>query len=197
MAIGGALLVALVAAYVIFLRPDKETRLRYDYVFGAESQVERGNYDEALENYEQALALAPDDPEINLMVGVMYEALQRPAEAASYYEVAEALYETRALFLSMRSQKYILLQWYDKGEADARAAIASDGGLPLAHCALGSAFEGQGRIREAIAAMQKCADLARERGQDQLYVIAATRLATLLQMPVLDTPTPKVQDEGK
>jgi tetratricopeptide (TPR) repeat protein len=176
-------LAVLVTAYMLFLRPDEATRMRYEHVFDAEASLQEADYAAALESYQQAYQIAPDDPEVNLMIGIMYEALDRPAEAADQYAMTEALYETPALFLAMRSQKYSLLGWYDQAEADGLKAIEADDQLPIAYCALASAYEGTIQVREAIDALQTCADLARAQGQDQLYVIAASRLATMLQMP--------------
>ncbi len=117
------------------------------------------------------------------MMGLMYEALQRTEEAESQYAKAEALYESRALFLTARAQQYNILGWYDKSELDAQAAIELDDSLALAYCTLGGAYEGRSELAEAISVFQTCADLAREQNQDELYVIASTRLAYLLQMP--------------
>jgi hypothetical protein len=181
--IGALILAVLVGAYVLFLQPDEATRLRYEYIFDAESALEEKDYAAALEGYQKAYDIAPDDPEINLMLGIMYEALERPDDAATQYAKTETLYETQALFLAMRSQKYGFLEWYEKAEADALSAIKLDEELPIAYCALANAYEGTGQVNDAILALQACADLAREQGQDQLYVIAASRLATLLQVP--------------
>ncbi len=179
--IGGVLLALMAIVYLLFFRPDEVTRMRYDYVMQAEVALRQSDYATALEYYQKALRLAPDDPELCLMVGVMNEALGNPGEAEKHYARAESLYGGRAFFLAMRSQKYAILGWYDKCEADARAAVEADGNLPLAYCALGTAYEGQDRIPEAIRALQKCAELAHEQGQDELYVVANSRLAILLQ----------------
>ncbi len=179
--IGVAVVALIVAVYMLFLRPDKATRMRYDYVMRAESAVHQGDYSSALEYYRKALQIAPDDPELNLMAGVMEEALGNRAEADKQYAMSESLYNDKAMFLAIRSQKYALLGWYDKGEADAKAAIEANDKLPLAYCALGTAYEGQDKVAEAIGALKKCADLAHEQGEDELYVLASSRLAILLQ----------------
>jgi hypothetical protein len=180
----GAIVVAILAAlYIRFLRPDEATRQRLEYVFSAESAIQRGEYDAALEAYQNAIEVAPDDAEATLMVGVMYEALGGPEEAEEQYAKAEAIYGSRALLLAARAQQYNLLGWYDQAAADSLAAIELDDSLAHPHCTLGSAYEGQEKNSEAIVAFQTCADIAREGGQDELYVIAITRMATLMQMP--------------
>ena len=181
---GTVLLAVLVVLYMAFLRPDEATRLRYQYTMDAEFRVEEGDYLAALENYQRAREIAPDDAEVSLMVGVMYEALERSEDAAAQYEQAAKLYETRAAFLATRSLKYAFIGWYDKGEADAQEATELDDQHPMGYYALGNAYEMQGRGVEAIRAFQVCADLARDQEQDQLYVIATMRLATLLEAPL-------------
>jgi tetratricopeptide (TPR) repeat protein len=180
-AMGAALLALLVAAYMLFPRPDEVTRIRLDYTSRADTSVEAGDYADALACYQQALELAPDDPEINLMVGVMFEALDRPQDAETQYAEAARLYGATADLSSARSQKYTLLGWYDQAEADAQAAIALDDQLAMGYLALGSAYEAQGRDYEAMGALERAAELATIQEQDDLYVIVKMRLGMLMQ----------------
>ncbi|MBL7199526.1 MAG: tetratricopeptide repeat protein [Anaerolineae bacterium] len=188
-ATGAAVLFAVLAVlYVRYLRPPEAVRLRHDFVYAAEAQLQKGDYVAALDSFQRALELAPEDPELSLMIGILYELLERPREAAESFARAEASYGDRALALSMRSQRYALLGQFDKSEADALEAVALDEQLALAYWSLGSAYEGQARTLEAIAAFRQCADKARQQEQNELYVIASTRLATLMQMPPRAVP---------
>ncbi len=173
---------AAISIYALFFRPDSTTRRRYHYLYAAEADAQNGDYASALENYRRAGALAAnDDAEINLMIAVMYDALERHAEAETQYARAIQLYETPALFMSVRSQKYSALGWYGRAVQDALEATRLDAQLALGYCALGSAYAGQQEYRPAIDALNTCADLAYEQGQDELYVVAKSRLAMLLQ----------------
>jgi tetratricopeptide (TPR) repeat protein len=178
-----AVIAILAVLYVLFLRPDKTTRQRYDYQFGAEAQMQQGNYDQALVLYHQALELAPEDAELNLAAGILYEALQQPENAAKQYAKAESLYETRAAFITARAQQYLRLGWYEQAAREAQAATKLDDRYALAQCTLGSAYQLLGENNNAIAALWVCADLASEQGQDELYVHAKTLLANLMQQP--------------
>jgi len=178
-----ALLVVLIAAYLAFLRPDEATRLHYSYTTDGELQVEAGDYQAALESYKAAAEALPSDPETHLMIGLLYEALEQPQEADAAYGKAEELYESRTAFLAMRSIRYSAVGWFEQGEEDAMKAVELDAEFALAYFALANSYEGRGQIPQAIAALQKCADLASSQGQDELYVIATTRLATLIQGP--------------
>jgi hypothetical protein len=176
-------LAILAVLYVRFLRPDEVTRQRIAFTFDGEAAAQRGEFDAALEAYSRALELAPDDAEIQMMVGVMHEALGQIDQARAAYTQAEALYDSRVAFLAMRAQRYSALGWFEQAEADALEAIELDDEYAISFCSLGSAYEGQERIAEAIAAFRACADLAREQEQNELYVIATTRLAYLMQRP--------------
>jgi tetratricopeptide (TPR) repeat protein len=185
----GAVLAVLAVLYVIFLRPDESTRLRYDYVARAENSISQGDFEQALASYEQAREVAPDDPMVNMMIGMMHEALGDFEAAEDHYARAEMLFEQREVFLAGKSQQYYLIGWLEESEAAALQAIELDEEYAIAYCSLGSAYEGQGRVAEALEAVQTCSDLAREQGLDQLYVIATSRLAMLMQMPSGPLPT--------
>lgn len=181
--IAGAAIALLATVYVLFLRPDEATRQRYDYQYGAESQVQQGNYGQALDLYLKAIELAPEDAELYLAAGVLYEALQQPENAEKQYAEAESRYETRAAFMTARAQQYMHLGWYEQAAEQAQAATELDDQYALAQCTLGSAYQGLGQNNDAIAALWVCADLASEQEQDELYVHAKTLLATLMQQP--------------
>jgi tetratricopeptide (TPR) repeat protein len=181
--VGTAVVAVLVIVYILFLRPDKATRLRFDYEFGADAQRQQGNYEQALELYQKALELVPDDAELILTIGTLYEALEQPERAAEHYAEAAQRYETPAAFRTARAQQFMRLGWYEQSIQEAQAAIELDAHYALAHCTLGSAYQWQGENSAAIAALWECSDLANEQGQDELYVHAKTLLATLMQQP--------------
>jgi hypothetical protein len=178
------ILAILIPLYIRFLRPDEATRQRIEFEFSGDASIQSGDYEAALQAYESALEIAPDDPDINMMVGVLYEATGQPEKAATPYQRAEELYGSRVTLLAMRAQQYSSLGWYDRAETDAVEAIELDDQFALAYCSLGSSLEGQDMIAQGVAAYQACADLAREQEQNELYVIATTRMAYLMQRPV-------------
>jgi tetratricopeptide (TPR) repeat protein len=178
-----AVVAVLITLYVAFLRPDRTTRQLYDYELTGESQLQQGNYAQALASYQKALKLAPEDAESLLATGVLYEALDQPDRAKAQYAKAEAKYDTRASFLTARAQQYIYLGWYEQAGEQAQAAIELDDRYALAYCTLGSAYQELEAQQEAIEAFWTCSDLAMEQGQDTLYVRARMILSNLLQQP--------------
>ncbi|MBN1582224.1 MAG: hypothetical protein JXA89_16080 [Anaerolineae bacterium] len=176
-------LAAAAVIYMAFLRPDATTRKKVALILVAEADLQNKDYVSALASYQQAQILAPDDAEINLMIGIMYQALNRPRDAKNQFAETAKLYENEPTFVSVRSQKYSSLGWYNKALSDALRAIALDQRFASGYCALATAYEGQGHYANAISALQVCADLAFEQGQDELYVVAKTHLGYLLQTP--------------
>ena len=61
---GAVVLAILIPLYVRFLRPDEATRQRLEYTFDGESSLQAGEYAAALQAYQKAQQVAPDDPEI-------------------------------------------------------------------------------------------------------------------------------------
>jgi tetratricopeptide (TPR) repeat protein len=173
----------LAAVYLLFLQPDEVTRRRIALVSQAEGLVEEGAYAEAMALYEQAEAVAPEDPDLPLAVAVLHEALGEPADADEAYGRARVLYGDEAVYWAYRSGRYLSLGWWAEGASAAQQAIALDPDLALAYCHLAGAYEAQGQIDEATAAVRRCRDLAQQHNQDELYVLATSRLARLLQMP--------------
>ena len=173
----------LVAAYLLFLQPDEGVRRQIALVSQAEGLIGEGAYAEAMALYQQAEAAAPEDPDLPLAIAVLHEALGEPAAAAEAYARAEALYGDKALYWAYRSGRYLFLGWWAEGASAAQEAIALDPELALAYCHLGGAYEAQGQIDEAMAAVRRCRELAQAHNQDELYVLATSRLARLLQMP--------------
>jgi tetratricopeptide (TPR) repeat protein len=182
---GAVLLLAGVAAalYLLVLRPDETVRRRVALVAQAERLVEAGAHAEALEVYRQAAEVAPGEAEIYVAIGALHEAEGEVEAAEEAYGRAEALYGDAARYWAGRSGRYLLLGWWRQGAAAAQAAVDVDPELALAYCHLGSAYEAQGQMEAAIEAVRACREKARAQGQDELYVLATSRLGLLLRAP--------------
>jgi len=191
--IGGvvvALLVALGAAYFAFLAPSPEERERYEHLTRAEELREDGDLAAALAEYEAARALAPDEPEIHLWLGVLYEEEGREDEAAAAFATAKELLGNEVEFLVRRGMIYAQMGRVEATLADASAAIALDPESAMAHFLLGDAYEAQGKIPEAVEEFERAAELGDQAGNSALVAQARMRAGMLLQRaPVLPQPT--------
>jgi tetratricopeptide (TPR) repeat protein len=191
--IGGvvvALLVALGAAYFVFLAPSPEERERYEHLMRAEELRNDGDLAAALAEYEAARALAPDEPEIYLWLGVLYGEEGREDEATTAFATAKKLLRNEVEFLVQRGMIYGQMNKVEAALADASAAIALDPESAMAHLLLGGAYEAQEKIPEALEEFERAAELADQAGNSTLIVQARMRAAMLLQRaPVLPQPT--------
>jgi tetratricopeptide (TPR) repeat protein len=182
--IGGvviALLVAAGLAYQTFFAPSPEERQRYDHLMRATQLREEGDLAGALAEYEAARALALNDPEIHLWLGVLYEEEGREDEAAKAFATAKELFENEAEFFVQRGIIYDQMGKVEATLADASMALALDPESAMAHLLLGSAYEAQGKIAEAYEKFEQAAQLAEQAGNNALFVQAKMRAGMLLQ----------------
>jgi tetratricopeptide (TPR) repeat protein len=170
-----------IVAYDRFLAPDPLTRQKLALIGDAEILLSQGDIPSALEKYQAAHAIDPTDAEVLIWVGVLAQQLGQDTEAENAFAGARVQVGSEVEFLVVRGMTYAMMGQLDAAQSDAKAALALDPHSAEAHFLLGGVYEGQGRNREAIAELQQAADLARQVGNDNLYVLAATRLAMLLQ----------------
>lgn len=97
-----------------------------------------GRLEEALQAYQQASAITPDDPVLLERIGQMEEQLGRGQKAAEAYMASAERY------LSQQKASHLALErWKDAARAWP--------GCVQAHAQLLHYYQGQGRIREAVA----------------------------------------------
>jgi len=183
-----ALLAAAVLLYQRFLAPDPLTAQVQRLAFEAERLLEGGDYASALAHFEEAQALRPDDVELLLWRGVLYERTGRDEEAAAAFAAARALSDAVG-FHTARGQIYVRLWQGEKALAEAQALLEADPQSPGGYYLLGNAYEIQDRVAEALAAYGRASQLAEERKEIELTALARVRMAFLLQRGVsLSTP---------
>jgi len=192
LAIGGAAVALLVVAgfaYRAFLAPSPGEQMLYQHLAQAAQLRQEGDLAGALAHYEAARALAPDEPEIHLWLGVLYEAQSRDEEAAAAFARARELIGDEVEFLVQRGMIYGQAGDAEAALADAEAALALDPESAMAHFLLGSAYEAQGDFPEALKEFERAAQLAQQAGNSELFVQARMRAAMLLQKaPALQQP---------
>jgi len=170
-----------IVAYNRFLAPDPLTRQKMALINEAEVLLSQSDVPAALEKYQAARALDPTDAEVLIWVGILSQQLGQDVEAENAFSTARVQIGSEVGFLVARGMAYGEAGHLDAAESDAEAALALDPNSAEAHFLLGGVYEAQGRNREAIAELQQAADLARQAGNDTLYVLATTRMAMLLQ----------------
>ena len=189
-AVALVLLVVVGVVYYAFLAPPPQVRLSYRRRLAGENLAIEGDLEEALDEFEAAAALVPDDPEVLLWVGVLRSELDKPG-AESAFEDARRIYETPAGFLLERARVYRVIGNLEAALADVEEAIVKDPGLGWNYFERAAIYQGMGNRDAAIDDLETADALAEEAGDHELRAVARYQLGLILMAPPgASTPTP-------
>ena len=122
--------------------------------------LQSGHFAEALESFDQALALKPGQAEILDNRGIALRMLGRLEEALESHDRALALIPGLAVTHINRGSALAGLTRFAEALESFDRAIALDGASPLAHSNRGSALHKLGRFAEALESHERAAALA-------------------------------------
>ncbi len=193
--VGAIIVVVLVVNFVLdhYFGLDPVEKEARSHTSVGDQYLFQGDYDAALAEYEQAVAIAPHLGDVQLMLGVLYELEGRTDDAQQAFDAArEALGDDLTFYLAL-GKAYEAVGQYDKGMAAIEKALAIDPDSPEAYLYRGSIYEATEQYSRALEDFERASNLAQERQQDALYVMARTRMAMLMQRgPMLEFPTTEV-----
>ncbi len=159
---------------------------------------ESGDYQAAVQAFQEALTFTPNDANLWLWLGAAQKKLGDNAAAEASFNRARQLTSSTLDFYIQRGYVFSAAGLLDDALADINAALALDPEEPRAYLYLGGILELQGNLAEAIRAMERASELSEKRNQPQLTAIARYRLAFMYQqiqaqlpMPRTPTPTPR------
>ena len=116
----------------------------------AERLLEEGKINPALETYQKAIKISPEEPVAYLMAGVICEFLGDKDRAKSYFIKAKERYPSLYDFYLARGMSWMRLGKFSAAEKDAKEAVKLNPQSAEAHFLLGNAYEAQNKIPEAI-----------------------------------------------
>jgi tetratricopeptide (TPR) repeat protein len=176
-----AVLAVLGVLYQVFLAPSPQEAARLQFEAASDRLIMEGNVAGALQEIENALALAPTDPILLVRKGVLLGVLGRAAEAGEVFAQAEAASVSRKEFLLTRGQDWLAVGNFDAAAADAQAALEEDAESPEAYLLLGQVYELTEKFAEAIESYEKASSLADAQNRPDLTALARVRLAYMMQ----------------
>jgi hypothetical protein len=176
-----AILSLLFVLYQIFLAPDPATRDRLNHQHAAENLVLQNDLAGALAEVDQALAIAPDDPNLLVFKGALHQKLKQNAAAEEAYSAAEPAFDARADYLLARARTYLLLDQPSAALADALAAVELNPESAEGYMVLARTYEQLEEYLEAIFAYEQAIFLAEERGDFQLSGVGRVNVGLLRQ----------------
>ncbi len=151
------------------------------HVATAENYLAQGEIDAAIDEYQQATAVQPDFAEPYTYLAALYDIQGREDEAQQAYATAEKLYEDPILSQEELAQAYLMLGRPDKVYETVDRILEQDPESMRAYYIRAGAYEIQDDGENALADLERAADLAHEQGNEALYVLAKTRIGNLLQ----------------
>lgn len=167
-----AIIGAIVLAFNTILAPSPEAIARVEAESDAFNALSQLDYEGALAELEQGLAVVPGDTELLTIQGITHELFGEPNLANQSFEQAKANANDPVFFHLGRGQIYLRTNQNEKAEEDARIAIELNDEMSMAWLLLGQSLEAQGKEFEAIPAYQQAGDLAMENGDNEVVVLA-------------------------
>lgn len=186
----GVVLVLLLGNYLLntFFGMSPEEREAYGHTTMAEQMMYVGEYEDAIERYEQAIEIVPDLPEAWVALATLYELQGRDGDYRAALARAETLVEDPLRLTLLLARQYETVQLLDVALAYAEQALEIDPDSAEAHLIRGGIYDNLGDREQALADFEHASELARERGEDALYVLARTRMGMLMQQGDLALP---------
>ena len=182
----GALTVVLLLGiswlvYEHFIAPPPEIRQAFTHIARGEERATQGDLTGALEEFEAAAALAPNEIEPHLWLGVLRQSTGDGGGAQAAYDSVRALgLEERELLLE-RGSLFLQLGNLEAAQQDAQAAIQLAPEWGYGHYLRASVEEAAGEIEAAIDDYRVAADLAREAEDAELEAAARVQMGLLIQ----------------
>ncbi|UCC31125.1 MAG: tetratricopeptide repeat protein [Phycisphaerales bacterium] len=161
--------------------PETQPKDAETIVQEARQLAQIGRFVAAIEQYESAIELEPDDPFLHYEIGGALSAIDRHREAMEHYKRAIELSPGFAEAHNNLGQIYGLLNDTESAVKHYRLAVAANPQMLQAHYNLATGLAALGRFDEAIAAMERCLELASSADRTDLISRIEDRLARLRQ----------------
>lgn len=184
--IGAVLIIVLAGLVVAFntvLAPSPEAIARLEGETQSLAAFNNADYDAALAAVDRSLEIVPEDARLLTLRGIYLELLGREQEAGDVFQQARRSSSDPVNFYIDRGQYYLRTNQIAKSEADARSALNGDEDSPAAWLLLGQVLELQNERSEAIAAYQYAAELAAERDDNEVVILARLALGRISAGP--------------
>jgi tetratricopeptide (TPR) repeat protein len=179
--VGGIISLAvllLYGAYQRFLAPSPEVQQRIGLMQRADQHIEAGDLDKAIARYEEAAAVDPDDPEVQLWLGVLYDQVGQRGAAIEALQAARRSTPSMFNYFLFRSRIYLQLELLEEASSDILAALALDPQSSQGLFLLGDLLERQGNYTEAMDVFLK---VSLEAEDPALQVLSKVRYGMLLE----------------
>jgi tetratricopeptide (TPR) repeat protein len=185
MALLGIVIAALLSLYFLVFRLPPTEKKYLDALSRAEQLMDAGRWTEAIAACEEAIAIFPDRPNPYVIIGCIREKLGEENQAQEIFSQAESLYAKRVDFLLEKALWYFRLGMTDRSLATLSELLKEDPENLSALNLLGSVYEAENRVVEAIKVYERLLELAEKKEDLNLIPIAKMKIGMLqLKLPL-------------
>ena len=185
MALLGIVIAALLSLYFLVFRLPPTEKKYLDALSRAEQLMDAGRWTEAIAACEEAIAIFPDRPNPYVIIGCIREKLGEENQAQEIFSQVELLYAKRVDFLLEKALWYFRLGMTDRSLATLSELLKEDPENLSALNLLGSVYEAENRVVEAIKVYERLLELAEKKEDLNLIPIAKMKIGMLqLKLPL-------------
>jgi len=182
--------ILLVLYFTIFRLPPAEQNY-LDALTQAEKLIGENNIEEALENLEKAMNIFPERPVPYVIAGCVKEMVGENEEAQKFFTQARSLYSHEVDFLVEKGNWYLRLNLLDKAYFSVMEALQKESENLAALNLLGSIYEAENKIPEALEVYNKVLELAEKQGVETMIPIVRMKIGLLqLRLPLSTFSSP-------
>jgi tetratricopeptide (TPR) repeat protein len=175
-------------AYQRFLAPPPSVLQALRHVDAGQDLVAGGSLEAALEDFQAAAALMPENPEPWLWQGVLRDRLGEPDEGQRAFDVAQSLYDTDFEFYLNRGQVYLAAGQLEQATSDTDRALAEDPVSGWPYYLRAAIHFRRSDYDAALADLDRAAESAQEAGDARLEALARRQQTQVLQIaPIPDS----------
>ena len=180
----GIIIIVLLLFFTFYKTPEEEILNTFSYV---DKLVKERKYGEAEKEMIKLTEKFPTKAEVWIKLGTIQEIKGSP-ESIKTFEKAKKLYKTEEEFYLHRATEYLREGKLEKAEKDINEVLRKNKEHPQALYILGSIYEEQGKILEAISVYKKIDSLG-DKVDPQLIAMIRIRLGLLMQKIPITIPT--------
>ncbi|MGC8777731.1 MAG: tetratricopeptide repeat protein [Candidatus Caldatribacteriaceae bacterium] len=170
--------------FLVFRLPPSEQNYLNDLT-RAEQLIDEAKWEEAIQACKEAIALFPERPEPYIVMGCIKEKLGDEKGAREVFAQAEPLYSSKSDFLLGKAMWYFRLGLLERSLETLSGVLKEDPENLSALNLLGSVYEVQNKIAEAIKVYEKLLELAEKKEALELIPIAKMKIGMLqLKLPL-------------
>ncbi|MEN3185453.1 MAG: tetratricopeptide repeat protein [Atribacterota bacterium] len=151
----------------------------------AEQGIDKAQWEEAIQACQEAITLFPERSTPYVIMGCIYEKLGKEENAKAIFAQVESLYSRKSDFLLEKAMWYFRLALLDRSKATIAEILEEDPENLSALNLLGSLYEAENKVVEAIKVYEKLLALAEEKEELNLIPMVKMKIGMLqLKLPL-------------